>query len=171
MVGVILSISQSCTLANEIPGCGARSDIAPSVQGNVPNIVSRSNPFVQSEEDEWVKPQVLLEIAESKDHSRLVADSSTSKSQRPRKFDTPSEPISRSSTGRTQAQRDGVSIFGDGGGVPKPRLPPRPPTWQTAEHNSSQPIERSATGMHASTNLLDEVDPAMDKWKPLLPRR
>lgn len=172
MVGAILPISQSCSFANGFTGSGARSDIAPFVQGNVPNIVGRSNPFTQSEEDEWVKPQVLVNIADFKDHSRVaVADSPMSKPQRPRKPIALSQPVSPSPTGLMEAQRDGDGIISDEGGEPKPRLPPRPPTWQTAERNSPQPIERSVTAMHASTNLLDGMDTAMDKWKPLLPHR
>lgn len=172
MVGVIGSINPSCRFANGISGSGARSDIAPSVQGNVPNLVGRSNPFVQSEENEWVKPQVLLHIAESREHSRVaVADSSLSKPQRPRKPVTLSQPVSPSRTSLIEAQRDGAGIVGDGAGEHKPRLPPRPPTWQMVDHNLPQPIERSVTAIQAPTNLLDEMDPAMDKWKPLLPHR
>ncbi|KUL87265.1 hypothetical protein ZTR_03389 [Talaromyces verruculosus] len=149
-------------------GSGARSDIAPLVQGNVPNIVGVSNPFTQSEEDEWVKPQALLDIADSK---VAVAGSPMGKLQRPRKPVALSQPVLPSPTGLEEIQRDGGGIISYEGGDPKPRLPPRPPTWETAERNSPQPVKRSATAMHTSTNLLDEMDPAMDKWKPLLPHR
>jgi hypothetical protein len=172
MVGALFSISRSCRYANGITGSGARSDIAPFVQGNVPNIVGRSNPFIQSEEDEWVKPQFLLNVADSKNHSTMVvAESPLSKPQRPRKPVALSQPVPPSPTGITETQRDGGGIIGDGAREPKPRLPPRPPTWLTAERNSPQPIKRSATATHTSTNLLDKMDPTMDKWKPLLPHR
>jgi hypothetical protein len=151
-------------------GSGARSDIGPFVQGNVPNIVGRSNPFTRTEDDEWVNPQVLLDIADSKDYSKVAnADSPMGKPQRPRKPVALSQPVSKA-TDIIEAQLDG-GINGDGAGEPKPHLPPRPPTWQTDENVSPQPIKRSAMAGHTSTNLLDEMDPAMDKWKPLLPHR
>lgn len=158
----------SSSFANGISGSGARSAIAPLVQGNVPNIVGISNPFIQSEEDEWVKPQVLLDIADSR---VAVADSPMSKPQRPRKPVALSQPVLASPTGLIEAHRDVSGVINDEGGEPKPRLPPRPPTWETVERNSPQPIKWSATAMPTSTNLLDEMDPAMDKWKPLLPYR
>ncbi|QGA17933.1 hypothetical protein EYB26_005609 [Talaromyces marneffei] len=151
-------------------GSGARSDIAPFVQGNVPNIVGKSNPFTWSEEDEWVNPQALLDIADSRDHSKVaVADSSMSKSQRQRKPVALSQPDSTPAS-IIESQRGGGCISVDAG-EPKPRLPPRPPTWQTGENFLPQPIKRSATAAHTPTNLLDEVDPAIEKWKPLLPHR
>lgn len=171
MVGALLSISRSCSFANKVTGSGARSDIGPFVQGNVPNIVGRSNPFTRAEDDEWVNPQVLLDIADSKDYSKVaIADGPMGKPQRPHKPVALSQPVSKA-TDNIEAQLDGGGINGDGAGEPKPRLPPRPPTWQTDEHVSPQPIKWSATAGHTSTNLLDEMDPAMDKWKPLLPHR
>lgn len=93
------------------------------------------------------------------------------KPQPPRKPIALSQPIAPLRPGTIEAQRDGSGIIDSSVEKTKPRLPPRPPTWQTAERNAPQPTKRSATATYASTNLLDETDPAIDQWKPLLPHR
>ncbi|OKL60838.1 hypothetical protein UA08_03935 [Talaromyces atroroseus] len=139
-------------------GPGARSNIKPSTQGDMPNIIGRSNPFAQSNEPEWIKPQTLLEVASS--------NWSIAKPQRPQKPTTLIQQLTPAKT--NMAQYSDVGAANNRDRELKPRLPPQPPTWGT-DHLT--PEAERIQPRHASADLLDGDDPVMEKWKPLLPHR
>lgn len=149
---------------------GARSDVRPPAQGVVPNTVGRTNPFAQSEEPEWVKPQVLLDKASSLNRDEIADRNPIARPQRPRKPVALSQPTGPTSQTAVNQHGDLVRIE-NMDQDPRPRLPPRPPTWDIADHDSTQPRERGFIASRTSPNLLDETDPVLEKWKPLLPHR
>jgi hypothetical protein len=125
----------------------------------MPNIVGKANPFTQSSEPEWAKPQTLIEIART--------NQSPAKPQRPHKPSALSQQISP--TGNYKMEQQGsTDATDDRNRAPTPLLPPRPPTWGAGQHG---PEAGMMQPKRVTTDLLDEVDPVMEKWKPLQPHR
>jgi hypothetical protein len=173
-------------------GYQVRSDIQPDVQGNIPNIVGKPNPFSETGQPDWVDPQLLLSqesmlrptsslrstgpgTRSSSDKDRGFHDRKASKPEVPRK---PAVLVPRKPTPPTR--KPASPHHGSPGGFDpslrtKPVLPPRVPPSGTKNHT---PIEdriqslSTSGGAPRTTNLLDDADNTLlQEWKPLSPGR
>lgn len=177
-------------------GCQVRSDLQPDVQGNIPDIIGKPNPFSATGQPDWVNPQSLLgqesalrptsslrstgpDARRSSDKDQGFQDRKPSKPEVPRK---PAVLIPRKPplpTRKPVSPQRG-STFGPGGFDPslrtKPVLPPKATASSGVKNHT--PIEDRVqslsigAGAPRPTNLLDDADDsALQEWKPLNPGR
>lgn len=181
--------------ANIRLGSQVRSNLQPDVQGNIPDIIGKPNPFSGTGQPDWVNPQLLLkqesmlrptpslrstgpDARPSSDKDRgFQQERKTSKPEVPRK---PAVLVPRKPPLPTRKpvspQHDGPGGFDPLSHRTKPVLPPRVPLPSGTKNHTPIEDRDQSLSIGADTprtpNLLDDADnTVLQEWKPLAPGR